>query len=155
MNETAVEPSSSCGRETSCGCAAVVSETQDLAIVWQRLFTGGTTCPRCGTTQHAVRRAVGVLTEALRPLGITPTLEARALDQGTFEGSPSESNRIWIAGRPLEEWLGADVGASRCCSVCGENDCRTLEVDGSSFEAVPERLIVKAGLVAAASMLAA
>jgi hypothetical protein len=55
----------------------------------------------------------------------------------------------------LEHWLGATTGASRCCSVCGETECRTLEVDGASFEAVPERLIVKAGLAAAASLLEA
>ena len=121
--------------------------------MWQRLLTEGATCPRCGTTQQAVRRAVEALDEALRPLGIRATLEERALDQAAFEGSPGESNRIWIAGRPLEDWLGATAGASQCCSVCGDNHCRTLEVDGSTFEAVPDRLIVKAGLAAAASLL--
>lgn len=93
------------------------------------------------------------MAEALRPLGIRPPLEERALDLVTFEGSPWESNRVWIAGRPLEDWLGATAGASQCCSVCGDNECRTLEVDGSTFEAVPERLIVKAGLAAAAWLL--
>jgi hypothetical protein len=122
-------------------------------VLWQRLLTDGATCPRCGTTQHAVRQAVEKLAEALGPLGIRPILEERALDLATFEGSPGESNRIWIAGRPLEEWLGANAGASRCCSVCGDNECRTLEVDGSTYDAVPERLIVKAGLAAAASLL--
>jgi hypothetical protein len=125
-----------------------------LVVVWQRLLTDGDTCPRCGTTQHAVRNAVATLREAMRPLGITLTLEERALDLAAFEASPADSNRIWIGGRPLEDWLGATVGASGCCSVCGDNDCRTLEVDGSSFEAVPEQLIVKAGLLAAASLLA-
>lgn len=122
--------------------------------MWQRLLTSDTTCPRCGTTEQALRRAVDILTEALRPLGITPTLEERVLDQASFERSPGESNRIWIAGRPLEDWLGATAGASQCCSVCGDNACRTLELDGVSFDAVPERLIVKAGLAAASSLLA-
>lgn len=154
MSNRVVDPSSSCECEPTCGCAAEPRPTQELLIVWQRLLTDGATCPRCGTTQLAVRAAVEALTEALRPLGITTRLEERALDLTTFQGSPGESNRIWIAGRPLEAWLGATSGASRCCSVCGDNECRTIEVDGSSFEAVPERLIVKAGLTAAASLLA-
>jgi hypothetical protein len=153
MDEATEESSRSCGCGPSCGCPDEARATQELAIVWQRLLTEGTTCPRCGTTQQAVHQAVEALTEALRPLGITPVLEERALDQATFEASPEASNRIWIAGRPLEDWLGATAGASSCCSVCGDNECRTLEVDGSSFEAVPERLIIKAGLAAAASLL--
>lgn len=154
MDETGVRSSSSCSCEPSCGCEQATQTTPELEIVWQRLLDQGDTCPRCGTTQQAVRAAVHTLTEALRPLGIAPRLEERSLDLATFERSPSESNRIWIAGRPLEEWLGATAGASRCCEVCGDNECRTLEVDGSALEAVPERLIVRAGLVAAASLLA-
>lgn len=153
MDETAVPTSSPCGCEPSCGCGAQAPAADELVLVWQRLVTDGATCPRCGTTQDAVHRAVDVLTTALRPLGISLVLEERALDQATFEGAPSESNRIWVGGRPLEEWVGASAGASRCCTVCGDNDCRTLEVDGSSFEAVPERLIIAAGLAAAASLL--
>lgn len=153
MDDTTEPTNSDCGCEPACGCAADASPAQVLTITWQRLLTDGTTCPRCGTTQHAVRHAVATLTEALRPLGITPMLEERALDEATFERSPGESNRIWMAGRPLEDWLGATAGASQCCSVCGDHDCRALEIDGSSFEAVPERLIVKAGLAAAASLL--
>ncbi len=124
-----------------------------LPVVWQRLVTDGATCPRCGITGTAVERAVSTLADVLRPLGIEPTLEIRALDQAEFEASPAESNRIFIAGRPLEAWIGATVSASECCSVCGENHCRTVEVDGTTFEAIPERLIVKAGLAAAASLL--
>ncbi len=95
-----------------------------------------------------------MLTEALRPLGIDPTLETRVLDRETFEATPSESNRIFIGGRPLEDWIGAAVGASECCSVCGDNQCRTLEVDGARFETTPAAVIVRAGLIAAAAVLA-
>jgi len=154
VDDTAVGSGGPCACEPDCGCAVDAVATQDLLIVWQRLLTDGETCPRCETTQDAVRAAVEALTKALAPLGITPRLEERALDLTTFEGSPAESNRIWIAGRPLEDWLGASAGASPCCSVCGDSECRTLEVDGSSFEAVPARLVIKAGLAAASSLLA-
>jgi hypothetical protein len=53
-----------------------------------------------------MQRALGKLKEALRPLGIEPTLEVRAIDEKAFKANPYEPNRIWIAGRPTEEWLG-------------------------------------------------
>lgn len=125
-----------------------------LPIIWQRLVSSdGKTCDRCDATHQALRRAFSALKEVLRPLGIEPTLETRAIDERSFKADPSESNRIWIAGRPMEEWLGAKVGSSRCCSVCGDAECRTVEVVGTTFEAIPEKLILKAALVAASQLL--
>ena len=125
-----------------------------LPIIWKRLVSPkGKTCDRCDATHQEIQRAVSKLTEALRPLGIEPTLETRVIDTDSFKANPSESNRVWIAGKPMEEWLGANVGSSRCCSVCGESDCRTLEVGGAVFEAIPEKLVIRAGLAAAASLL--
>jgi hypothetical protein len=51
------------------------------------------------------------------------------------------------------DWIGATASASECCSVCGANHCRTVEVGGSTFETVPASLIFKAGLAAAASLV--
>ena len=146
---------------TTCGCVSACEPGDTtvapaaLPIVWQRLVSGGETCPRCSSTQEAVEHAVATLTEVLRPLNIEPTIETVALDQDTFDQAPTESNRIWIAGRPLEEWVGAEVSGSQCCSVCGTNNCRTIEIDGATYEAVPEALIVKAGLAAAATLVIA
>jgi hypothetical protein len=140
------------GCDQSCTTEEEASSAT-LPIVWQRLVDQGQTCPRCGETQDAVARAVSTLTEALRPSHIRPTLEMVALDRSTFEQTPAQSNRIWIAGRPLEEWIGADVSDSRCRSVCGDHDCRTVELEGATYEAVPDELIVKAGLAAAAALI--
>lgn len=127
---------------------------KSLPIIWQRLVNSdGKTCDRCSATYQEMRRAVEKLKEALRPLGIEPTLEAREIDEESFKANPRESNRVWIAGRPIEEWLGARVGGSRCCSVCGESECRTVEVGGTVFEAIPEKLLLKAALVAASQLL--
>lgn len=147
------DESSACGCGAPCDSAEPTETQRVLPIVWQRLVTDGETCPRCGSTGAEVERAVRTLAEALRPLGIEPILETRELGQAEFETAPSESNRIFIAGQPLESWLGATVSASQCCSVCGDNHCRTVEVGGATFETIPERLIVKAGLVAAASLV--
>ncbi len=125
-----------------------------LPIVWQRLFDSrGQTCDRCSATYEGLHQAVAMLKDVLRPLGLEPTLEIREIDEESFKANPSYSNAVWIAGRPIEEWLGARVGSSRCCSVCGDSNCRTLEVGGSVFEAIPERLMVRAALIAAAHLI--
>ena len=125
-----------------------------LPILWKRLVSPeGKTCDRCNATYQEMQRAIEKLNQSLRPLGIEPSLEIREIDEESFKADPSESNRIWIAGRPMEEWLGASVGRSRCCSVCGTSDCRTVEVEGATFETIPEKLFLKAALVAASQLL--
>jgi hypothetical protein len=89
----------------------------------------------------------------LKPLDIEPVLEVREIDDRSFKSKPEESNRIWIAGRPMEEWLGAAIGSSRCCSVCGDTPCRTMEVEGAVFEDIPEAVILKAALIAASGAI--
>ena len=49
----------------------------------------------------------------LRPLDIEPVLETSQIDNATFRADPSLSNRIWVDGKPIEEWLNANVGSSR------------------------------------------
>ena len=100
-----------------------------LPIVWQRLVnTEGRTCPRCHGTGDEMLGALDRLRAALAPLGVEPQLETVELNEAVFLEQPSESNRIWIAGKPLEEWLGGQTGSSRCCNECGDKDCRTVEV---------------------------
>lgn len=142
----------SCAPDGSFG-AAEGAHVKTLPIIWQRLVSRGRTCDRCSGTHQEMQRAVSKLKEALGPLGIEPTLETREIDEESFKAKPFESNRIWIAGKPLEEWLSATIGSSRCCSVCGESDCRTMEADGASFEVIPESLIVRAALLASSKML--
>lgn len=128
---------------------------KQLNIVWQRLVDSrGRTCTRCGTTHEALEHAVEKLKSALAPLGLEPTLETREIGEAAFKGDPTASNRIWIADRSLEEWLGATSGSSPCCSVCGDSECRTVELGETVFEEIPEELILKAALVAAAQALA-
>ena len=125
-----------------------------LPIVWQRLVnTEGRTCPRCHGTGDEMLGALARLRAALAPLGVEPQLETVELNEAVFLTRPSESNRIWIAGKPLEEWLGGQTGSSRCCNECGDKDCRTVEVAGQTYEVIPEELIVRAGVIAASQML--
>jgi hypothetical protein len=121
-----------------------------LTITWQRLVKEGRTCDRCGGTQLELQKAVDRLQSALAPLGFEPRLETQQIDEPAFHASPLESNRIWIAGVPMEDWLGASVGASRCCAACGGADCRTVRLADHTFEVIPAELIVRAALAAAA-----
>jgi hypothetical protein len=125
-----------------------------LPIIWQRLVgAGGKTCQRCDATHQHIQSAIAKLRDALKPLNIEPTLELRQIDENAFKNKPAESNRIWIAGKPVEEWLAANVGSSPCCSVCGDTPCRTMEVEGAIFEDIPEAVVLKAALIAASSLL--
>ena len=143
-------------------CARGTKYSQDMAgaddhvsldITWQRLVDDhGCTCPRCGSTGEAVRDARNTLAAALAPLGIDVTVSTREISDAEFRADPSQSHRIWLAGRPLEAWLGATSGSSPCCDQCGDDPCRTVEVDGETLEAIPADVIVRAGLIAAASI---
>jgi anti-sigma factor RsiW len=127
---------------------------KNLSITWQRLVDeSGSTCPRCAGTEQEMQRAVERLRTALEPLGVQPVLETREIAPATFMQQPDQSNRIWIGGRPLEDWLGARTGSSRCCDACGDEECRTLEINGASHEVIPEALVVRAGLIAVSQML--
>lgn len=125
-----------------------------LQIKWQYLRnSAGETCGRCGGTYQSVINSIEKLRAVLKPVDIEPVLEIKEIDSETFKEDPAQSNRIWIMEKPLEEWLGAQVSSSCCDTVCYNSDCRTLQFEGQIFEAVPENLIVKAGMIAAAQLI--
>ena len=125
-----------------------------LKLRWQRLVDAhGQTCNRCGATEQAVQRAAADLRPALHGLGIEVQLETSVINPEDFSRAPLESNRLWIGDEPLEHWLGASAGESRCCSTCGDASCRTLKLADATYEAIPVELIIKAGLLAAAQLL--
>lgn len=129
---------------------------KNLTIKWQRLITdkSGKTCPRCSSTEQELEKAVRILKQSLAPVGIEVILQKKILAPAAFKKDVLESNRIWIAGKPLEEWLEADVGQSLCCEVCGNAECRTVEAGQTIYETIPAYLILKAGLAAASTMVA-
>jgi hypothetical protein len=142
------------------GCASQLPRpsvgvpVQTLIIRWQRLVDASDeTCPRCATTGQAVHRAVAHLQRSLAPVGIEVRLETERIDEATFRKAPLESNRIWVGGRALEEWLGARTASSPCCDACAGADCRTVSVGTRTYEAIPATLIVRAGFLAAGEAL--
>ena len=84
---------------------------------------------------------------------IEAELRVTEIDQATFLKAPLHSNQVLIGGQTIEHWLDGQTGSSRCCNECGDNDCRTVEVGGQSYEVIPEDLLVRAGVIAATRML--
>jgi predicted nucleic-acid-binding Zn-ribbon protein len=124
-----------------------------LKIERQRLVTERQTCPRCGATEKEVEKALQTLEQSLAPLGVKVALEKQKLNHSEFQKDPLQSNRIWIEGRSLEDWLGLKVGQTPCCQTCGDAECRTLETSGQVYESIPAELIVKASLLAASKLV--
>ena len=122
---------------------------KNLVITWQRLISEGSTCPRCGSTENELDKAVLQLKEKLNPLGIEVFLEKTELTLKEFNKHPIQSNRILFNGKLLEDLIGAETGQSQCCNVCGDKECRTVKIEDELHETIPADIIVKAGLVAA------
>lgn len=139
--------------QEGCGCPPLTKESSNvLKIRWQRLVSEGGTCPRCGSTEKEVEKAVSTLAQSLAPLGIEVVLEKQELSVAEFKKDPSQSNQIWLNNRLLEDWIGGEVGHSPCCDVCGPSECRTVEVEGQVYETIPAEIIIKAALSAAAQL---
>jgi len=125
----------------------------ELKINWQRLVSEGETCPRCGSTEENLEKAVSSLEKSINPLGLNVVLNKKKLSVEEFENSPLDSNLISINDKPLKYWINGKVGESQCCDICGPNDCRTVTINGETYEEIPAELIIKAGLKAASDMI--
>lgn len=125
----------------------------ELHVEWKHLSVNGKTCPRCSSTGSAVRDAVKTLERILAPHGIHVRYSETELRPEEFSLNPLASNEIRINGRLLEEWLGARTEKTICCDVCGDRECRAVELNETLYEAIPPGLIVKAGLAAALHLL--
>lgn len=156
-NESMNRASECCAQVTTGCCKKDVQPSitpqKPLIIKWQRLISNEETCPRCGSTEDELDSAVASLKQALTPLGIKIVVEKKELSVDEFKKQPLESNRIWLNGQPLEVFVDAGVGQSPCCDVCVPSECRTVTIDGQVYETIPSNVIVKAGLMAASTLI--
>ena len=141
-----------------CGCQRGDCESKNdnekvLMISWQRLVSDGSTCPRCGSTEDELGNAVERLKNAFSPLGVKVELQKNELTLEEFKKDPIKSNKILFNGIPLEDLIEAKTGQSQCCDVCGDEECRTVEVGGELYETIPVDMIVNAGLIAGAKII--
>ena len=129
------------------------NSAKSVKIKWKRLVSKGETCPRCGSTEQEIEKAVSTLKQSFAPLGIKVILEKGQISDTEFQKDPLKSNRIWINDRLLEDWIGGKVGQSPRCDVCGPHDCRTVEIQGQIYDTIPSEIIIKAGLSAASQII--
>ncbi len=86
-----------------------------LKIKWQRLISDGQTCPRCGSTEAELKKAISALKQSLASLGIQVVLEMGEVSVAEFKKNHLQSNQIWLNDRLLEDWIGGKAGQSQCC----------------------------------------
>lgn len=158
VRKTAIKRDGNVTKKNNSCCASSRAKTKSdnqktLRIEWQRLISNDKTCPRCGSTEEELDKAVSTLNQSLAPLGIEVMLEKKELSLSEFKEAPLQSNRIWINDRPLEDYLGGSVGQSPCCDVCGPSECRTVEIEGQTYETIPSQVIIQAGLTAATQLV--
>jgi hypothetical protein len=121
---------------------------KQLPITWRLVsLTGGRAIAVARLSRKS--RAVATLQDVLRPLGIEPN-PRDGRSNATFRADPPVQPHgcgdRWRTG-----WTHRRQ--QPCCSVCGDAECRTVEVGGTTFETIPERLLIRASLIAAAQLL--
>jgi hypothetical protein len=134
-----------------------VEVARTLTLEWQRMIDEeGNVC--CGSpgTEEAVSAARERLAKELEDSGIDVVLVRSEFTPEECMGCPERANRVLVAGRGVDFWLGADMSASPCEGFCkqalgDEGSCQNLVYEGETYEVIPAELIVKAGLTAAAN----
>jgi len=122
-----------------------------LHIEWKNVNLQGQTCERCGDTGATLRDVVAGMNRSC--CGERTRFELTETKLGKA-GVP-ESNMILIEGRPLESFLSAAQATTTPCASCGDllgepTDCRAIEADGTTHDAIPAELI-RAALCEAAA----
>lgn len=141
-----------CNCECNCEVKSGENKLKILNISWQRLIADGDTCPRCGSTEDELDNAILELKEKLNPKGIEVVVEKKEISLEEFKNNPKISNSIYFNGQLFEDLINAKTGQSKCCGVCGDKECRTVEIQNKSLETIPSEIIVEAGLKVASNL---
>jgi len=135
-------PTSAC-----CGLGGQVQKKamKELNIEWRHYDKDGQTCDRCAATGASVREVVSGLSKELAEKGVSVTFTETLLSEELI----AQSNIFLFNGVPLEAVLdNAAAGENHCascsCLTGSETSCRTVEYEGTTYEAIPEDLIRKA-----------
>jgi len=111
-------------------------------IEWRHLDKDGNTCERCADTGVAVRAVVEELFGELHASGWKVEFKEILLSEKEIP----ESNLILLNGIPIENILPKARKSENCCISCCEilgtaTQCRTIERDGRTYEAIPAAMI--------------
>ena len=122
---------------------------KNLHIEWKHYEKDGTTCERCGDTGQSLKQAFEKLRGELAERNIGLTFTETILPEQDIP----ESNSILFNDVPLESLIPGAKTSENHCRSCSEltgreTRCRTVEVGGALYEALPEALIRQAALQA-------
>jgi hypothetical protein len=116
-----------------------------LHIEWKHYEKDGVTCTRCGDTGQTLNQAIQNLRKELASRNIALTFSETILPEQAIP----ESNSISFNGAALETLIPGAKTSENLCRSCSELTgrdtlCRTVEVGGELYEAVPDTLIRQA-----------
>lgn len=136
---------------SSCDLAGIdASDKPTLTIRWKRRVDGSSrTVSSHAAAEQQLDLAFATLKKSLEPTGVEVVLQKAVLSEEQFAKDPLNSNRIWLNGAALEMYLPNATIASTKDAKSGDV-FRTVEFAGTSLRDVPHKLIVHAGLIAAA-----
>ena len=117
---------------------------KELKIEWKHYDKEGETCTRCNSTGNNIQKAIKVISRDSRFDKAKITFKETKL---RAEEMP-ESNSVFINGEAIEDILRATASENYChscsCLAGAGTNCRTIELNGKSFEDIPENLILQA-----------
>lgn len=124
---------------------------KELVIEWRHYDKLGETCDRCASTGASVREVVAELRRELSQEGVSVTFIETLLSENLM----SQSNLVLFNGVPLESLLDQAVAGENSCPSCScltgsETSCRTVTLEGTTYEEIPADLIRKAAYKALA-----
>lgn len=113
-----------------------------ITITWRRLIEKNETCPRCKSTEKELEKAV----KELQKQNIKVIIQKEVITLKEFKKNPTQSNSILFNNVTLEKLLKAKIGTSKCCGVCGDSECRTIEMNKKSYESISAKMIKQAAM---------
>jgi len=117
---------------------------KELNIEWMHYDKEGETCTRCNNTGDNVKATLEAISKDKTFKDAKINYKETKLEADKMP----ESNTVLINGQKLEDILKATASENFChsCScLAGEGtNCRTIELNNKSYEAIPEELILEA-----------
>lgn len=117
---------------------------KEIKIEWKHYDKEGETCTRCNNTGDNVKKALKMASRDDKLKNVKISFKETKLEADKM----AESNTVLINGVPIEDILDASASENYChsCScLAGEDtNCRTVELGGTSYEDIPEKMILEA-----------
>lgn len=115
-----------------------------ITIEWKHYDKEGETCTRCNNTGDNIKQVLKNIKEDEH----FQDIEVNFVETKLAAERMTESNSVFINGIAIEVVLNGSTSENYChscsCLAGKGSNCRTVEVEGKSYEAIPEKLILQA-----------